>query len=301
MNKLLYIFLFINLNCFGQEIKITFCDILSKEAVENVHIISNDVVYISNNEGNVFLSMNQNHSNLLKASHLSYNDSYFFLKEIKDTIFLKSKNIILNEIIINSKKIKTKKVFPKRNINDYFTKNWGNSPPIDKKLSVAFFFPNEDKVNNYLIKKILIATCDYKVFDLKNNESNTVKGTKYSPFKVNLYSVDSTYFIPKDKIFEKDFIVQLKKNQKYAELIIDNNFTLPDGGVFIVISNIDNEELKKRGYFGNPGIVTIGVSKDNKNFPFKKNNAINEGWMLDKFLFDRKNTYYIGVELELYD
>ena len=98
MNKLLYIFLFINLNCFGQEIKITFCDILSKEAVENVHIISNDVVYISNNEGNVFLSMNQNHSNLLN------NDSYFFLKEIKDTIFLKSKNIILNEIIINSKK-----------------------------------------------------------------------------------------------------------------------------------------------------------------------------------------------------
>lgn len=299
MNKLLYLFLFIHLNCFSQEIKITFCDTLTKEAVENVQIISNDMAHISNKEGNVFL--NRIYSKLLKATHVSYQDNYFYLKEIKDTIFLKSKNTILNEVLLSNKKIKTKHVFPKKNISEFYPENFGNSSSIDEKLSVAFFFPNEDKVNTYFIKKILIATCDYSAINLKTKKRTKIEGAKYSPFKSNLYSIDTTHFKPKDKFFEKDFIVQLKKNEKYAELIIDDNFILPKEGFFIVISNIEKEELNKLGYFVNPGILTIGVSKNNKNFPFEKNNAINGDWELDKFLHERNNTYYIGVELELYD
>ena len=299
MNKLLYLFLFIHLNCFSQEIKITFCDTLTKQAVENVNITSNDMGHISDKEGNVFL--NRNYGKLLKATHVSYQDNYFYLKEIKDTIFLKSKNSILNEVLISDKKIKTKQVFPKKNIREFYPENFGNSPSIHSVLDVGFFFPNEDKANTYLIKKILIATCDYSVIDLKSMKSTKIKGAKYSPFKANLYSIDTTYFKPKDKFFENDFIVQLKKNEKYAELIIDDSFILPKEGFFIVISNIEKEELNKLGYFFNPGIFTIGISKNNENFPFKKNNAINGDWELDKYLYERRNTYYIGVELELYD
>jgi hypothetical protein len=298
MNNFFFIFL-LYFSCNAQEKKIVFCDISSKETIENVHVVSKDNVYISNNEGNVFLSSRLN--DLLKASHLSYNDNCFFLKDTQDTLFLRPKDIILNEVIIKGNKVKTKKIFPKKDVNHYYTKNWGKSPPIDKKLSLAIFFPNEDKSRKQVIKKILVATSDYQIYDFNKNESIKMKGAKYSPFKVNLYSVDSINFKPKEMIFENDFIIQLEKNKEYAELKINEEFNLPNDGIFIVISNLEKNELEQLGYNGYPGIDTIGISDKNINFPFKRNNAIKGDWSLDTFLYERKITYNIGVELQVYE
>jgi hypothetical protein len=75
----------------------------------------------------------------------------------------------------------------------------------------------------------------------------------------------------KEMIFENDFIIQLEKNKQYDELKINEEFSLPNNGIFIVISNLEKNELEQLGYNGYPGIDKIGVSDKNINFPFERN------------------------------
>jgi hypothetical protein len=169
-------------------------------------------------------------------------------------------------------------------------------------MELALFFPNEN-YKDKIIKKIYIHTNDYRIIqDLKKVKSIKIKGAKNSPIKVNFYSVDSIYFVPKEKIFKEDFIIACQNNEEFAllELSIDEEFEFPLNGIFISIKNLTQDEYNNLGIDFPPGIKLIGVSKENKIIPYFR--YLHQGdealWQKYHYLIERGNTYKVGIEFK---
>ena len=172
-----------------------------------------------------------------------------------------------------------------------------------KMLKQPFFFPNQDSTRTKIIKKILVPTNDYKIIkSLQSGKTSKRKNAKYSPFKINLYTIDSIIGIPKDKIFEEYFVIKCAVNENYAILELDENEVIefPKNGFFVVIKNLTIEERKELGYDFAPGIEQIGVSKNNKFSPYFR--YLHQGedakWNKSEYLINRTNIYNIGIEFK---
>lgn len=303
MKNFILFTLFFSINIFSQK-KITIASSAKIPIIDALLIIDNTPRYISDSIGNVEIKFEDLKSSI-SIRHLNFKPKTFENWINQDTLFLEEKLEELQSIEIiasNKTKKKIETLFPKSSARNILPENFGKSGSLNNNIELALFFPNE-KYKGKVIKKVHVHTNDYKVIeDLKNKKSTKRKGAKNSPLKVNFYSVDSIYFVPKEKIFKEDFIIACQNNEEFAilELTFDEEFEFPLNGVFISIKNLSKEEYNNLGIDFPPGIKLIGASKENKIIPYFR--YLHQGedalWQKYHYLIERNNTYKVGIEFK---
>ena len=303
MKNFILFTLFFSINIFSQK-KITIASSAKIPIIDALLIIDNTPRYISDSIGNVEIKFEDLKSSI-SIRHLNFKPKTFENWINQDTLFLEEKLEELQSIEIiasNKTKKKIETLFPKSSARNILPENFGKSGSLNNNIELALFFPNE-KYKRKVIKKVHVHTNDYKVIeDLKNKKSTKRKGAKNSPLKVNFYSVDSIYFVPKEKIFKEDFIIACQNNEEFAilELTFDEEFEFPLNGVFISIKNLSKEEYNNLGVDFPPGIKLIGASKENKIIPYFR--YLHQGedalWQKYHYLIERNNTYKVGIEFK---
>lgn len=275
----------------------------SKSVIESANIdFLNGKGTHTNTQGVFYLDKNIPH---LKISCIGYTTLELNVAAIKDTVFLKRSTEDLKEISIKSEKRKYVSIFPTRNFNNLLPKNFGTGAPIRSILMKAVYIPNENKDTTKVIAKIILYLTDYQTVSLvEKKKFQKQKKQKLAPFKINLYTVDTLIGIPIKRIFAKDIVVELKEGESFLtyELTIDQQINFPLEGVFIALSSFENNYYEKIGFKSGPAFKTIGISADSKFQVFEKSFAYCETdedckWFRDQSMWDRKNTYYVGLEV----
>lgn len=304
MKLLISILLFVSWFSTAQSKKYLLLDAGSKIPIEQANI---DFLNGSGTHTDVqgHFSLDKNTSSI-RISYIGYQSLDLNTNILSDTIFLNHSTEVLTEVNVAGEKRKYQKIFPKRAINNYFMENFGTGAPISTIVMKAIFIPNESKDTSKLISKIILYPTDYTSVSLgRKAKFKKQKDQKYAPFKINLYTVDTLIGIPVRQLFVKDITVQLQegKTKLIYELTLEQQLNFPAEGIFISISTFDKEYYEAIGFKTGPAFKTIGISEQSafkvyqKSFAFYEEGDPNAKWFRDQYMWDRKNTYYIGLEI----
>ncbi len=293
MKKLIFFLnLFLVISTYSQRIKTL--QILNKSdstAIEFANVFVQNK-FITNSDSQGFFSIDTRMNfETIKISHVIFGNIFLNKDEIinMDKIYIDDKTNNLDEITINVQKKNKKLIFPIKNILN-FKKN-GVSFPFNSE--VAIYVPNDGLLENYFIKKIIIKT-EVNQFT-KNNSS------KYVPFEVNLYSVDSVKVYPNKKIFNDNFFAVRNKNDD--NVTIDLNFMyrtdFPKQGVFIVIGLFDEEYYNKMGFVEKPSFKVVRQKKGSnfKEFHRMLIDGKKGDWIEPMYSKINLQCFYFGLEI----
>lgn len=304
--KLLFSFiLFITNIVTAQSQRYILLDENTKLAIENANVDFSNGNGTHTDKKGVFLV--PKNIEFIKISYIGYESLEYKLTIKTDTIFLTPSTEALNEVNVVKEKRNYQQIFPKKGFNDLLLENWGSDGnTIANVLVKAIYIPNESKDVTKIISKIIIHPTDYTSVTLgEKNKYEKQKDQKYAPFKINLYTVDTIIGIPIKRIFEKDITVQLKEGEKHLtyELTLDQQINFPIEGIFIAISSFPKEYYEAISFKTGPAFKTIGISRESKFKVYEKSLAFydddnpNAKWFRDQYMWDRNNTYYVGLEV----
>jgi hypothetical protein len=260
-------------------------------AIESANIfIENKFITNSDNQG--YFSINTlKDFKTIKISHVIFGDAFFTKDKIinTDKIYIEERTNNLEEVMISFHKKIKKLIFPEKDILSL--KNYGVSFPFNSE--VAIYVPNNDLLENYIIKQIIIKT--EKNQFIKNNNS------KFVPFEVNLYSVDSVKGIPGEKIFKDNFFAIRNKNEENVTVDLgDISRTLfPKNGIFIVIGLFDEEYYNKIGYFEKPSFKVVRKKKKSNFKEYHRMLIDGEkgDWIEPMYSKINLQCFYFGLEI----
>jgi hypothetical protein len=220
-----------------QEKKFIVKDSLTNEILPFSNIdFGNGYGLFADNEGKVKLKINC--SDIIKITHIGYENKIIKLQNIKDEVYLKPNYINLDEIKITS--IKRKKILT--NIkplihNDIYKMVWS---AIAQQYAFLISYDNP----NSFLKTITIPIIE-KDFNQITREGAFKKQDFKTMLRIELYSNDGG--IPKQKLndFEQIAIIDSKKIKKKFELLLKEQIEIPKGGFFIVytiLGRVDENE-----------------------------------------------------------
>lgn len=305
MKNLFYFFLFFTCVVSAQSQHYFLLDKDTKLVIENANIdFKNGKGTYTDEKGLFKVPKN---IEFIKISIIGYESLELNIKTKSDTIFLTRSTETLNEVSVIKEKRNYQQIFPQKGFNNLLMENWGSDgSTIVSVVIKAIYIPNESKDTTKIISKIILHPTDYtsvSLGDKKKHEKQ--KNQKYAPFKINLYTVDTIIGIPVKRIFEKDITVQLKEGEKHLsyELTVDQQLNFPIEGVFIAISSFKKDYYEAIGFKTSPGFRRIGISENSKFKVYEKSLAFyddedpNSKWFRDQYMWDRNNTYYVGLEV----
>jgi hypothetical protein len=303
MKLFLSCFLFYSTFVVAQNRKIVLIDNDTKKPIELANISFNNSKGTYSDINGCFSVAGTTDS--ITISFVGYLKKKLSCTAITDTISLSRSNENLNEVSVRNKSQNVQRIFPIKNLNNLLPKNYGTSAPIPSILIKAVYIPNEKKDTTKLISKIIIYPTDYiSVYLGAKNRFEKQKNQKYAPYKINMYTVDTLIGIPSKKIFQNDITVQLTdgQNQLIYELTPEQQMNFPLEGIFIAISSFGKEYYEKLGFKSGPAFKNIGISEESKFKMFEKSFAFCETeeeckWFRDQYMWGRKNTYYVGLEI----
>lgn len=279
-------------NVYSQSNKII--QILSKSdstAIESANIFIGDK-FITNSDSEGYFSIDTKRiNNEIKISHVIFGNSFISKSLLinSDKIYIEEKTNNLEEVIVSVKKKIKKLIFPEKDILSL--KKNGVSFPFNSE--VAIYIPNDNMLDDYIIKKIIIMT--EKNQFIKNNNS------KYVPFEVNLYSVDSVKRVPNEKIFNDNFFAV--RNRTEDNVTIDLSYIsetkFPKNGIFIVIGLFDEQYYNEMGFNEKPSFKVIRKKKKSN---FKEyHRMIIQGtkgeWFEPMYSKINLQCFYFGLEI----
>jgi hypothetical protein len=195
--------------------KFVIVDIDNKKPVNfaNVRIKNTEKGTYSNESGEFELSVNQ--YDTLEVSCVGYISNSNSVQSIKDSIFLKSTNIILPEVIITTDEANDK---PTLGLFNHKVKmEIGGLPASETAVWI-----NNTAQKNSKIKYIHI---------------KAKKGDKNGAFKVHLYSIDKKTSMPDQDLLPSN-VVYYSDNIKKKSIQVDIsklNIVIPQAGVFVGI------------------------------------------------------------------
>lgn len=274
-------------------------DSITKESIENVNVnLGNGNYLLSDEEGRFII--NDESIKEIELSHLGYKILKFFPDDKNSIVLMQPEAYIMEEVVLTDVEVHTKKIFPKVNVSNLLPHSYGTGTPLHKNELKATFIPNEDKIKDCYITKIILEPTGYNTIDLKNRESINYKEARYLPFAVNLYTVDSVIGIPVKPIFKKGITAQLKEGEKSVviELNEEQKIPFPEEGIFIVVSASSNQMGNSHETdVSAPAFNSVGVNKKSlfKQYIYNSYEGI---WKRDKWFWDHNSVYYFGLELE---
>lgn len=246
--------------------------------------IENEVIETFSNDKGYFSLITNSENDSIVISHVDYKTKRILVSEIKDTIFLKSSILGVDEVVILKRKSKKKLII---NRIDKKKANWYFGTGIDNHWLFAKYFPFNKKYNETkFLKKISILTG-------VNKKVN---------FNIRLFSTDKDGK-PLENLTPNNIIATAKKGYNKTEInVIDLNILFPENGLFVAIENIEDINSKE---FKNTSL-TFGLDLSNKSEQiyyyykgeWKKNIDADENKKYDKMIYFFS---YSMIELTLTD
>lgn len=186
----------------------------------NISIIESSNGTSSDESGSYTLEIEEKDLNKnIHLSSLGYNDSIISVEQfIKlDKIFLKAKIEQLNEVVI-SKKFEEKFLVVNQLEKSDLCAGYGTN--FKNPWMLALYFPyNETYKETDFLKSVRIHFGNFR--------------NKKSKFRLRLFSVDENG-LPDEDVLQESVVVELKKNQKIADIDISNfNIIFPRNGFYI--------------------------------------------------------------------
>lgn len=261
-------------------------DNFDKSPIENVLIIQNNLLRATSDEnGNFTIDLlNKNDSIRFyhmgyKLLHVSFDDLLhqkdFFLEPIKNQ---------LKELTI-TQNLKRLEVYPAKKTANFLMIN--RPAKIWHSSQIALYVPHKIDFNDYFINRIFIHTM--KGYWDKDDRS------KFVPFKINLYDVDSITKLPGKKLFTDNYVIQRGLNENRIEVLLFERLDFPIEGIFIVIETYSQSESHER-----PAFQRIKKTKNSKYESYFKSLVVKEGkyseWTNSKDM-NIDAVYYFGLEL----
>lgn len=216
---LLFLTVLFSISTFGQTK--TILDKESKEPIPYVNIsVCNEKIEFNADENGLFTLPKSDESKTVRFSAVGYDTASLKVSEIQDTIYLESRPITLNEVVISSKKrentitIKTKKA----------KKTWyGAGGGMNGSLMSARYIPfKPEYTTTPYIDKVRLK----------------INVQKEYTFNIRLYSVKPDGS-PGDYLYGENILVTVDKKQKYAEVDLSKiPVRIPEEGLFIVMEHL---------------------------------------------------------------
>lgn len=251
-------FIVINIS-YGQNIEtIKLLSERDSTSIEYAHILLDEkLVSFSDELGIFIIDMNSDFKTLV-IKHLSYQTKEITKNDLTNMyeVYMEENENLLDEVVISAKKNpKHHVLLPDKAGKEYFMKGLDVLFPYNFKNAV--YIPNEFKKGNHIIKNI--------VFEARKGYDDP--DSKFIPFKINLMTVDSVTFLPKDKLFKEDLAVGKRENQKLLKVdISEYNIEFPKDGIFVVVSLYDKEYYESHGFIERPGFGQTQITKNSKFF-----------------------------------
>ncbi len=279
---------------YPQTNKILILDEFNNSPIENAHItFKNGVNYITNENGYAFIKKSKNESFIV--SHVSYKSIKTKTTSINDTIYLKTRFYNLEEIILNNQK--TILVKPNFGLKNFNPSNYGTGSPLKEDIIYALFIPNKFGKEFY-IKKISLEPTDYKILNTKGKVIEEKKNHKFAPFKIDVFSVDSVYNIPKYSIINKPIAIKLEDGEKFSTATFDEKIKVDKFGFFIIISSFEKSYYEKIGFSSAPSLKIKEANNEIQYLMLTKNNKIkNSLWNQD--IKNKDYNYIFNFKLEI--
>lgn len=264
---------------YGQFKKITVFDKFNNSSISNAHLTFNDnLSYVTNENGTVLVD-NKSKGEFY-ISHIAYKTYKCSISLVKDTIYLEPKYYDLDEIIVQNKNIQILR--PQKSLGNLNPRNYGGGgAPLNEKLIYAIFIPNTDKKEFY-INQISLEPTGYRTVDSNGKTLEKLNNHKYSPFKIDVFSVDTTYNIPNKTMLDEPITVKLEVNKKFATATLLEKVLIDEKGFFIIITSFEKSFYEKIGFKSSPAFNSIQANNKKKYLMLTKNTAIeNSVWNQD--------------------
>lgn len=188
---------------------------------------SSSINYKTNSKGYIEYVDEFTDSIFIKIENLNFESEINFIKKKKiDTIFLKEKLNLIDEVLVfNQEKQSVKRVL------------------VGLLMNYKINLNHNDKLAQLIVKK----KKEKKIqkIKLKIVDGFGVKNLKFLPFKVSIYNKDSLTLKPKKCLFTSDIITK-KDNKKWVKVDISNlNFFSNEEDLFIVFEILKEYEYKQ--------------------------------------------------------
>ncbi|WP_329807094.1 hypothetical protein [Flavobacterium facile] len=292
---IIVMFIFLNFS-YSQIKKIVIFDKFNNSVVENAFLKFDDSInFVSDKNGLILLKKFKNEN--FSISHLSYKPFRNKFSLITDTIFLETKFNSIDEITINNKVVKILK--PKKAFGNLNPRNYGGGgAPLDEKLIYAIYIPNKTGKEFY-INEVSLEPTGYSLVYGNGKLKEKFENHKYAPFKLDIYSNDSIYNIPKQSILKEPVIIILEKDKKFATASFDEKFVIDNNGFFIVLTALEKSYYENIGFKSSPAFNTIQADKETKYLMLTKNIAVEDSiWKQDLRNRDYNTIFNFSIQIE---
>ncbi len=236
--------------CFGQKVRITLLDNQTKNPVCFANVINpKNQTGTHSDEYGVFLIECQDS---LRISHISYEDKLINCSSISDTLYLTSKNIILEAIEITSQTKRDK--IKKNELIDAGVGNGKSQLHYAGIKEAALFIENPIRQTCYI----------YEVFFSFNNvrfDGEKKLKEKDILVSIKLYEKSKYIFEPSSLLIDKQIIQRSKANSKILKLnLISDAIAFPSEGAFLAIEFL--------GYFEGDKFIPLDIDNVNTKNQF---------------------------------
>jgi hypothetical protein len=291
---IIMMFIFLNFS-YSQIKKIVIFDKFNNSLVENAFLKFDDSInFVSDKNGLILLKKYKNEN--FSISHLSYKPFRSKFSLIIDTIFLETRFNSIDEITINNKAVKVLK--PKKSIGNLNPRNYGGGgAPLDEKLIYAIYIPNKTGKEFY-INEVSLEPTGYSLVYGNGKLKEKLENHKYAPFKLDIYSNDSIYNIPKQSILKEPVIIILEKDKKFATASFDEKFVIDKNGFFIVLTALEKSYYQNIGFKSSPAFNTIQADKETKYLMLTKNIVVEDSiWKQDLRNRDYNTIFNFSIQI----
>ncbi|MCU0445255.1 MAG: carboxypeptidase-like regulatory domain-containing protein [Microscillaceae bacterium] len=241
---------FIHFTCSGQKIKMTLFDKQANKPVSFATIFNpiNQTGTHSDEDGIFYIECQKN----IKISHISYEDKFIDCNSTSDTLYLTSKNVILDVIEITSQRKRDK--IKKNELIDAGVGNGRSKLHYAGIKEAALFIENPISRTCYI----------YEVFFSFNNVrfdgEKKLKG-KDMMISIKLYGKSQYNFEPSNLLVEKQITERLQANSESLRLnLISHAIDFPSEGAFLAIEFL--------GYFEEDKFISLDINDVNTKNQF---------------------------------
>lgn len=284
--KLLFYFLLFQNICFSQQLFL-------KDLKTNEHIPYAILKYKSNdsiidydyfNEHGILMSLKKKQFDSLIISSLGFQELKLSNHEVRDTIYLKKKEIHLDEIVVTTSKKTENKILHLGFGNDNSKKSIGFAKGMEVCVYIENPFDIEKKIHSFFFK-------------MASNQNLK------SVVRLHLYEVSSDNDKPAEELTINSItkVLDVKKNNLVVFNLKDDNIYLPIKGVFI--------GLEFLGFINQKGINTTKIlftDTTKEKITFVRNYVTKNKWTKFDFINENmeslnfKNSANVSFGIKIY-
>ncbi|WP_445749845.1 hypothetical protein [Polaribacter sp.] len=213
---------------FSQKRTITIVDSITKGHIEYANIKYLNSKYGTFSDSLGLIDLNEKLSERVLISVLGYENKIIHNKNIKDTIFLKPKTIILDEISINTEN-------SKQDYGFHLIKGKFIGSSVERAVIAVYIKNEKPNIESF------ISSLHFKIRKKRGN---------IAIIRPHLYTINTITKTPDKELLEHNLLIKEKKEKKgvISINIFDKKILFPKEGIFVALEWVGNTKDIDFGY-----------------------------------------------------